>query len=40
MNEPAVTNENGSLKGNATVEKYLHEAALVKKAPHLVWSSF
>lgn len=33
MNEPAVTRENGSLKGNATVENYLHEAALVRKAP-------
>lgn len=33
MNEPAVTNNNDSLKNNATVENYLHEAALVKKAP-------
>lgn len=33
MNEPAVTDENYSLKNNATVENYLHEAALVKKAP-------
>ena len=33
MNEPAVTKENDSLKGNATVENYLHEAARVKKAP-------
>lgn len=33
MNEPAVTNNNDSLKGNATVENYLHEASLVKKAP-------
>lgn len=33
MNEPAVTNNNSSLKNNATVENYLHEAALVKKAP-------
>ena len=33
MNEPAVTKENDSLKNNATVENYLHEAALVKKAP-------
>ena len=33
MNEPAVTNENDSLKDNPTVENYLHEAALVKKAP-------
>lgn len=33
MNEPTVTNNNDSLKNNATVENYLHEAALVKKAP-------
>ena len=33
MNEPAVTEVNGSLKDNATVENYLHEAALVKNAP-------
>lgn len=33
MNEPAVTNNNDSLKNNATVENYLHEAAPVKKAP-------
>ncbi len=33
MNEPAVTNNNDSLKDNATVENYLHEAALVKKVP-------
>lgn len=33
MNEPAVTEENDSLKDNPTVENYLHEAALVKKAP-------
>lgn len=33
MNEPSVTNNNDSLKNNATVENYLHEAALVKKAP-------
>ena len=33
MNEPAVTNNNSSPKNNATVENYLHEAALVKKAP-------
>ena len=33
MNEPAVTKENDSLKDNATVENYLHEAALVMKAP-------
>ncbi len=29
MNEPVVTNNNDSLKDNATVENYLHEAALV-----------
>lgn len=33
MNEPSVTNNNDSLKNNVTVENYLHEAALVKKAP-------
>lgn len=33
MNEPTVTNNNGSLKDNPTVENYLHEAALVKQAP-------
>ena len=33
MNEPAVTGRNDSLKNNATVENYLHEAALVGKAP-------
>ena len=33
MNEPAVTDNNDSLKNNATVENYLHEASLVKKAP-------
>lgn len=33
MNEPAVTNVNDSLKNNPTVENYLHEAALVGKAP-------
>ena len=33
MNEPAVTDNNDSLKNNASVENYLHEAALVKKAP-------
>lgn len=33
MNEPAVTSNNDSLKDNATVENYLHEAALVKNAP-------
>ncbi len=33
MNEPAVTSRNGSLRNNATVENYLHEAALVSQAP-------
>ncbi len=33
MNEPAVINNNDSLKDNATVENYLHEASLVKNAP-------
>lgn len=33
MNEPTVTKNNDSLKNNATVENYLHEAALVQKAP-------
>lgn len=33
MNEPAVTNNNDSLKDNATVENYLHEAGLVDSAP-------
>lgn len=33
MNKPTVTDNNDSLKNNATVENYLHEAALVKKAP-------
>lgn len=33
MNEPAVTTNNDSLKDNAIVENYLHEAALVKNAP-------
>lgn len=33
MNEPVVTANNYSLKDNATVENYLHEAALVKNAP-------
>lgn len=33
MNEPAVINHNDSLKNNATVENYLHEASLVKNAP-------
>ncbi len=33
MNEPAVVNNNSSLENNSTVENYLHEAALVNKAP-------
>ena len=33
MNEPTVTDNNDSLKNNAAVENYLHEAALVKNAP-------
>ena len=33
MNEPAVTSRNGSLRDNATVENYLHEAGLVAQAP-------
>lgn len=33
MNEPTVTNGNDSLKNNPTVENYLHEAALIGKAP-------
>lgn len=33
MNEPAVTGRNGSLRDNATVENYLHEAGLVSAAP-------
>lgn len=33
MNEPAVTSRNGSLRNNATVENYLHEAGLVSHAP-------
>lgn len=33
MNEPAVVNRNDSLKGNATVENYLHEAGLVENPP-------
>lgn len=33
MNEPAVTSRNGSLRDNATVENYLHEAGLVSDAP-------
>lgn len=33
MNEPTVTSRNGSLRDNATVENYLHEAGLVSAAP-------
>ncbi len=33
MNEPAVTENNGALRGNASVENYLHEAALAADAP-------
>ncbi len=33
MNEPTVTENNGSLRGNPTVENYLHEAGLVAKSP-------
>lgn len=33
MNEPAVTENNYSLKNNPSVENYLHEAALVKNPP-------
>ena len=33
MNEPAVINNNDSLKNNPTVENYLHEAGLVNRAP-------
>lgn len=33
MNEPAVTENNSSLRGNPNVENYLHEAGLVKDAP-------
>lgn len=33
MNEPAITSRNGSLRDNATVENYLHEAGLVSAAP-------
>lgn len=33
MNEPAVTGNNGALRGNPTVENYLHEAGLVAEAP-------
>lgn len=33
MNEPAVTGRNSALRGNPTVENYLHEAALAADAP-------
>ncbi len=33
MNEPAVTEQNAALRGNPTVENYLHEAGLVAAAP-------
>ena len=33
MNEPTVTDHNGALRGNPTVENYLHEAGLVGNAP-------
>lgn len=33
MNEPTVTERNGALKDNPSVENYLHEAALVGNAP-------
>lgn len=33
MNEPAVTQRNSTLRGNPTVENYLHEAGLVAAAP-------
>ncbi|MGN1368505.1 MAG: DUF362 domain-containing protein [Aristaeellaceae bacterium] len=33
MNEPAVLERNGALRGNPTVENYLHEAGLVSSAP-------
>lgn len=33
MNEPTVTENNSSLRGNPNVENYLHEAGLVKGAP-------
>ncbi len=32
MNEPTVTDNNGALRGNPTVENYLHEAGLVGNA--------
>lgn len=33
MNEPTVTENNGSLRNNPTVENYLHEAALIGNPP-------
>ncbi len=33
MNEPTVTENNGALRGDPTVENYLHEAGLVANAP-------
>lgn len=33
MNEPTVTDYNGALRGDPTVENYLHEAGLVGNAP-------
>lgn len=33
MNEPTITSRNGSLRDNAAVENYLHEAGLVSAAP-------
>lgn len=33
MNEPTMVNNNSALKGNADVENYLHEAALIADAP-------
>ena len=33
MNEPTVTENNGALRGDPTVENYLHEAGLVGNAP-------
>ncbi len=33
MNEPTVTERNGALRDNPTVENYLHEAGLVSAAP-------
>ncbi len=33
INEPAVTDNNRTLKGNPNVENYLHEAGLVNQAP-------